>query len=153
MLIAGAKGHAKEILGIFAELNQDKNINFFDDLISNTDHFVFNNFKILKTEEEVRELFKHDNRFVIGVGNPSLRQQLKEKLQFYGGELVSIISPKADIGKYSVVIENGVNIFTRAVVTQNISIGEGVLLHINSVIHHDCTIGKYSSISDRKSVV
>jgi len=147
MLIAGAGGHAKEILGIFAELNQDENIFFFDDYAANTATTVFEQFTILKTEEQVRELFTINNEFVLGIGNPKLREQLTHKLQSYGGKLVSIISPKANIGKYAVTLEKGLNILTNATITQNIFIGEGSLVHINTTIHHDCVIGKYCEIS------
>lgn len=153
MLIAGAGGHAEEILGIFAELNQDKDIYFFDDYAANIATTVFNTFSILKSEEEVRNLFKQDNRFVIGVGNPKLREQISNKLQSYGGELVSIISPKANIGKYSVTVEKGLNILTQATITQNVFVGEGSLIHINTIIHHDCVIGKYCEISPNATVL
>lgn len=153
MLIAGAGGHAKEILGIFAELNLDKDIYFFDDFAANTATSVFEKFQILKTEEEVRNLFKEDNRFVIGVGNPKLREQISHKLQSYGGELVSIISPKANVGKYFITLEKGLNVLTQATITQNIFIGEGCLIHINSIIHHDCVIGKYCEISPNATIL
>lgn len=153
MLIAGAGGHAKEILGIFAELNQLNDICFFDDYAANTATAVFDTFSILKTEKEVKNLFKEDNRFVIGVGNPTLREQISNKLQSYGGKLVSIISPKANIGKYCVTLENGLNILTQATITQNVFIGEGSLIHINSIIHHDCVIGKYCEISPNATIL
>jgi sugar O-acyltransferase (sialic acid O-acetyltransferase NeuD family) len=147
MLIAGAGGHAKEILGIFAENNQDNNILFFDDYAANTATTVFNTFKILKTEEQARSIFAINNEFVIGVGNPKLREQLANKLEQLGGKLTSIISCKAQIGKYNVSLGNGLNILTNAVITQNVSIGIGCLIHINVTIHHDCEIGKYCEIS------
>ncbi len=147
MLIAGAGGHAKEILGIFAELNQDKDIFFFDDYAANTATTVFEQFTILKTEEEVKKLFATNNEFVLGIGNPKLREQIALRLQSYGGKLVSIISPKASIGKYSVTLQQGLNILTNATITQNVFIGEGSLIHINATIHHDCVIGRYCEIS------
>lgn len=147
MLIAGAGGHAKEVLGIFSELNQDEDIVFFDDYPANSAKTIFNKFTIIKTEEAVRKVFFKNNKFVIGVGNPKLREQIAIKLQNYGGELCSIISPKANIGKYFNDLNNGLNIFTSATLTQNIKIGEGCLIHINVTIHHDCVIGKYCEIS------
>lgn len=147
MLIAGTGGHAKEILGIFSELNQDEDIFFFDDYPANTATTIFNKFVIAKTEQVVRNIFLNNNKFVIGVGNPKLREQLAIKLQNYGGELCSVISPKANVGKYSNDLKNGLNILTNATITQNVTIGEGCLIHINVTIHHDCIIGKYCEIS------
>jgi sugar O-acyltransferase (sialic acid O-acetyltransferase NeuD family) len=147
MLIAGAGGHAKEVLGIFSELNQDQDIIFFDDYPTNTDISVFNKFTIVKTEQAVRNIFFDNNKFVIGVGSPKLRERIVIKLQNYGGQLCSIISPKANIGQYFNDLNNGLNILTNATITQNVTIGEGCLIHINVTIHHDCVIGKYCEIS------
>lgn len=153
MLIAGAGGHAKEILGIFSELKEDKNIFFFDDYAANTETKVFETFTILKTENEVKDLFKNDNRFVLGIGNPKFREQISQKLESYGGVLTSIISPKANIGLYANTLETGLNIMTQATITQNVIIGEGSLIHINSIIHHDCIIGKYCEISPNATIL
>lgn len=147
MLIAGAGGHAKEILGIFAENNQDENIFFFDDYEGNTETLVFNKFKILKTTQQIKELFAIDNQFVIGIGNPIQRENFVNKLENLGGKLHSIISNKANIGKYNVLLGNGLNVLTGVVITQNVSIGKGTLIHINTTIHHDCIIGNYCEIS------
>jgi sugar O-acyltransferase (sialic acid O-acetyltransferase NeuD family) len=147
MLIAGAGGHAKEILGLFSELNQDNNIVFFDDYLANTDKLIFDKFEIIKTELAVRNLFQLNNKFVIGVGNPKSREMMALKLQNFGGELCSIISPKANIGKYSNELNLGLNILTNVTITENVKIGVGSLIHINVTIHHDCEIGKYCEVS------
>ena len=153
MLIAGAGGHAKEILGTFAENNQDENIFFFDDYEANTDTLVFNKFKILKTAQQIKELFAIENKFVIGIGNPFQRENFVNKLVSLGGKLQSIISCKASIGKYNVLLGNGLNILTGAVITQNVTIGIGTLIHINTTIHHDCIIGNYCEISPNCNIL
>ncbi len=153
MLIVGAGGHAKEILGIFAENGQDQNLFFYDGIASNHENFIFNKFKILKTDEEVIHLFKDDKQFVIGVGNPIKRQTLAEKFIKLGGVLTSIISKDANIGKYEIELGKGLNIMTGAVLTQNIKIGDGTLIHINCTIHHDCSIGNYCEISPSSNIL
>jgi sugar O-acyltransferase (sialic acid O-acetyltransferase NeuD family) len=147
MLIVGAGGHAKEILGVLAENGQDQNLFFYDGMSSNKENLVFHKFEILKTDQAIINLFKEDKQFVIGVGNPFERKSLAEKFIQLGGVLTSIISTKASIGMYDVKLGNGLNIMTGAVLTQNITIGDGTLIHINSTIHHDCTIGIFCEIS------
>ena len=85
MVIIGAKGHAKEILEIFSKKNQ----------------YLYNKFKVLKNSIELREIFKKDNRFVIGVGNPKIRFDLTNWFIKQGGKLNSIISPNAIIGSWN----------------------------------------------------
>lgn len=147
MLIVGAGGHAKELLGIFAENNITEEIYLFDDYSNGGESKLFNKFTILKTELEVKQLFATDNRFVIGVGSPLIRQQLERKMETLGGDVDSIISSKASIGQFNVALGKGLNILTGAVITQNVIIGHGSLIHINATIHHDCVIGNYCEIS------
>ena len=56
MLIIGAKGFAKELLEIFHQKNQTENLCFYDDVNTDAPDFLFEKFKVLKTEnEELKE--------------------------------------------------------------------------------------------------
>jgi sugar O-acyltransferase (sialic acid O-acetyltransferase NeuD family) len=147
MLIAGAGGHAKELLGILYELNQTDNLFCFDDVNKLGDYKLLGISPILKNEEEVKLLFRKDNAFALGTGNPKVRYLLAQKFLKLGGKLASIIAPDARIGKLSVLLGDGVKIMTGAVITQNIIIGIGTLVNSNTTIHHDCKIGDYCEFS------
>ncbi len=147
MLIAGAGGHAKELLGILYELNQLENVYCFDDVNKLTDNKLLNISTILKNEEEVKRLFRKDNTFALGTGNPKVRYLLAQKFMKLGGKLTSIVAPDARIGKLNVLIGDGINLMTGAVITQNIVIGIGTLINSNTTIHHDCKIGDYCEFS------
>lgn len=145
MLIAGAGGHARELLFEWQQLS-DEPVYFFDDIPGAKD-FMYERFNILHTLEEVRDLFKKDNRFIIGVGKPELRAALGNKLEEAGGNLCSIISKTSVIGSNGIRLEAGLNIMSGAVLTSDIQIGKGTLIHIHSSIHHDTKVGEFCELS------
>jgi len=145
MLIAGAKGFAKQILDVLFQLGLEKETAFFDDY----DPYLLNlyEFEVLKNEEMVMRYFeKNGNSFSIGVGNPKTRYLMKSKLESVGGNLVSIISPLARIAREA-HIGNGVSILTGALIENDAQLGEGVLINVNATVCHDCQIGNYVEIS------
>ncbi|RDI58377.1 acetyltransferase [Flavobacterium glaciei] len=148
MLIIGAKGFAKEILGVFDQLHQLEGIAFYDDVNDDAKEFLFNSFPILKNETQVKEFFiKSGNEFTIGIGNPQLRFQLYEKFIKLGGVFCSTISPKADLGNYDVEIGNGSNILSGAIFSNSVKIGRGCIIYYNVTIAHDCIINEFVELS------
>jgi sugar O-acyltransferase (sialic acid O-acetyltransferase NeuD family) len=148
MLIIGAKGFAKEILEVVHQLKQLNNLAFYDDVNSDAPEKLFDKFQILRTTQEASVYFKTiDNKFTIGIGNPILRKQLYDKFTCLGGEFISTISPKSTIGHYGNIIEDGCNIMTGTVITNDIIIKRGALINLNCTIGHDCVIGKFVEMS------
>ena len=146
MIIAGAGGHAKEILGIFSECNHGTEIFFYDDVSIDIPDNLFDRFIVLRSEKQARAVLQNDPRFVLGVGNPFARQKLANKFIAWGGQLTSIISPFARIGNHRVMLGDGINVMTGAVITQDIAIGTGSLVHVQSSIHHDSIIGEFCEL-------
>jgi sugar O-acyltransferase (sialic acid O-acetyltransferase NeuD family) len=146
MIIAGAGGHAIELLGILDENNFGGQLYFFDDTRQLPAAHLFN-YPILTTIEEAAAIFLMDTAFVIGVGKPAARKLLAEKMLQAGGTLHSIISPHAHIGKNGVVLGEGLNIMTGAVITGRSAIGTGTLVHVHCSVHHNTVIGEYCELS------
>ncbi len=151
MLIIGAKGFAKEVLEIFHQQNKLSNIYFYDDVTKNVGDKLFQ-FPIFKSEEAVAILFKTDNQFTIGVGNPITRELLYKKFLHLGGKFVSSISPLAVIGNYGNQIEEGCNIMTGTIITNDITIKKGCLINLNCTVGHDTYIGEFTELSPGVSV-
>ena len=148
MLIIGAKGFAKEVLEILHQLNDLENLSFYDDVNIDVPSKLYNKFPVLNNIEEASTYLKKiDNRFTIGIGDPHLRKDLCNKFESIGGIFVSTISPKASIGNFGNFIENGCNIMTGVVLTNDIIIKKGVLINLNCTIGHDSLIGKFVEIS------
>jgi sugar O-acyltransferase (sialic acid O-acetyltransferase NeuD family) len=151
MLIIGAKGFAKEVLEIFHQQNNLENIFFFDDVTENSENKLYQ-FPILNNVAQVTELFKKDKRFTIGTGNPSIRKMLYDKFILLDGVFVSSISPLAVIGNFGNIIEEGCNIMTGTIITNDIVIGKGCLINLNCTIGHDSVIGEFTELSPGVSV-
>lgn len=147
MLIIGAKGLAKEVLEIFHEKNELEKLYFYDDISSDVPSKLYGQFPVMRNMAEVAELFKADNRFTIGVGNPILRYELYNKFKYIGGELVSAISPLTQIGHYDTTIKAGCIIMAGTVITNNVKIGMACLINPNCTISHDTIIGDFLEVS------
>ena len=153
MLIIGAKGFAKELLEIFHQNNQTSNLSFYDDVNDYLPEKLFNQFPILKSEDEARLFFETVSpEFTIGIGNPKLRKLIFEKFTNLGGKCISIQSKKADIGNFCNNIEEGVIITSGVIITNDILIKKGAMINLNSTIGHDSVIGEFVEICPNVSI-
>jgi len=148
MLLAGAKGFAKEVLEVILQLKQLENLVFYDDVNKDAPEKLFGQFPVFSSIEEASNYFKTvDNRFTIGIGNPILRRKLYDKFRAIGGDFVSTISPLSIIGSFDVQIGCGSNILSGAIFSNSTKLGKGCIVYYNSIITHDCLIGDFVEIS------
>lgn len=148
MLVVGAKGFAKEVLEILHKSGNTQNLVFFDDISLDLPKLFMENFPILRNEEQVKKHFdKHRTEFTLGLGNPQFRVKMFEKITALGGELVSVISSKAEIGSFKVNIGIGCNILPQAVIANETSIGKGCIIYYNTLVTHDCKVGDFVELS------
>lgn len=147
MLIFGAKGLAKEVLEVCLETTAKRDIVFYDDMSTDLPDKLYNEFRILRSVEEAERYFKEeDERFVIGIGGPSLRKLIYEKFSNLGGRPHTMISKSCRIGSFGVNIKDGVNIMLNTVVTNDVKIGRAVLINQISSIGHDVEIGDFVEV-------
>lgn len=148
MLIIGARGFAKEVLEIFHQKGEIKNLCFYDDVNSDIPKRLYDKFPIISTLQQVKEYFNtFSPEFTLGIGNPFLRFQMYEKIKNLGGIFTSTISENAEIGSYNVKIGDGCNILGGVKVSNDVTIGRGVMIYYNSIITHDVSIGDFCEIS------
>jgi len=146
MVVVGAGGHAKEVLGVFRDAGVTEDIYLYDDINQGLPEFLYGKFPILTNEKDAAVALAKDARFVLGIGNPKHRKSLSERFNLLGGTLTSVISKDALIGSYQVNLGAGLNVMSRAVITEEITIGQGTLVHIHASIHHNCAIGEFCEI-------
>lgn len=147
MIIAGAKGFAKEVLEVVIQNNPDEDIVFFDDVSSDLGPTLYSKFPILRSRMELKNYIETMSpRYSLGLGLPKNRKLLYDIIESLGGELTSVISSKASIGQFGIEIDKGVNVMQGVVITSSVRIGKGVLLNINSTIGHDSTIDDFVEI-------
>jgi sugar O-acyltransferase (sialic acid O-acetyltransferase NeuD family) len=143
MLIVGAGGHAKEVLDILLHNYNNAVINFFDDT-ENAPEKMQEQFNVIHNVEGVEEYFKSDNQFILGVGEPKLRQLFFEQFINLGGQCVNIISASSISSKYSSVKGD---LMHHVFVGSNATIGKGALMNTGSQVHHDAEVGEYAELS------
>lgn len=154
MLIIGASGFAKEILEILHRKGETSDVVFFDDVNTEMTDTLFGKFPVLKNEAQVKEFFElKGNTFAIGIGNPTLRQKMYSKFKNLGGECVTLLSCRANIGTHEVSIGEGAIIMSGVNVSNSVRIGKGTMVYYNSNITHDCIIGDFVEISPSVNVL
>jgi len=139
--IYGAGGLGREILDLAKEINaQEKKwekIIFINDfkqehVINDTEVLTFSEFKMNHSADNAK--------VVIGVGEPKVRQTLREKVLASGYGLQSLIHPTAFVGSET-QIGDGTIVQYGSFVSCNVTISVNVLLQPNSSVGHDTIIG------------
>lgn len=149
MIIVGAGGFAKEILQTFSQRNELDDIYFFDNVSDHVPEKLFDRFPVLRTFEEVKLVFEEtgDERFALGLGNPSVRYSLNKQLTSIGGILTSTVSPHTEIGSFGTTIAPGCNILSGSVITNNVTLKIGCLINPGCSISHDSILEDFVQIS------
>lgn len=149
MVIAGAKGFAKEVLEIFSQRDELHQLFFFDNVSADLPDKLYGRFTILRTINEVKEIFRKtgDIRYTLGLGNPLLRYNLNKTFSEIGGQLISTISPNTDIGTFGTSIDAGCNILSGTIITNDVTLKTGCLINPGCTISHDSILNDFVQLS------
>lgn len=142
MLIAGAGGHAIELLDILLSMQQIDNLAFYDDL---TDIRSLHGFPVIKTEAEAKGYLESHPKFLLGVGKPQVRKMFYEKFLAWGGEHRSIKGRGIAFSHFT--ISNEADIFNLCFIGAHTQIGKGSLINTGAQVHHDVIIGDFAEIN------
>ncbi|MCA0398093.1 MAG: NeuD/PglB/VioB family sugar acetyltransferase [Bacteroidetes bacterium] len=145
MIIAGAGGHAREILTELMWQHFSDQLFFYDDTKEAPD--TVGTIKVLRSIQEAKGNLRDDNRFVLGIGRPQVREYFYNKFISIGGSPFSVISSYAHIGGDGILLGEGLNLMAGSILTNTISVGTGTLIHMNATVHHDCKIGAFCELS------
>ncbi|SDA96369.1 sugar O-acyltransferase, sialic acid O-acetyltransferase NeuD family [Algoriphagus alkaliphilus] len=143
MIVAGAGGHALELLDILISQGMTENLYFFDGL--NPISVFQDKYPVLKTMDQVKAKFLEDPRFILGTGNPKVRAMFFEDFTKAGGILFSVKG--TGIAYSNFAFNNDADIFNLCFIGANTKIGKGSLINTGAQIHHEVKIGKFSEIN------
>lgn len=154
MIIAGAKGLAGELLEILFQKDEMLNLCFFDNISDTAPALLHDRFPVIRSLKEAKEFFQKtgDRSFCLGLGSPQLRHRVAYQFEEIGGKLLSVVSPKADVGKFGISIGAGCCILPGAVITSNVRLGKGCLINPNATVSHDCSVGDFVEVSPGANV-
>lgn len=142
MVIAGAGGHGHELkYCLIQEGIANSEIIFFDEDPSNKN--LEEHPTLICGDEQLKEAFQKDPRFMLGVGNPIHREKLYHLLTNLGGIYTGIhgsSSLKEDIHQFQF------DVFPFSFLGPKTRIGTGVLINTRASVHHESTVGEFSEI-------
>jgi sugar O-acyltransferase (sialic acid O-acetyltransferase NeuD family) len=149
MIVAGAKGLAKELLEIFFRMHALSGLYFFDNISDDAPEKLFDRFPVIRSFKEVKKNFDQSGNpnFSLGLGNPVLRYRLCQQFLEIGGRLTSVVSPDASIGHFNTTIGAGCCILPGAVITSSVNLEKGCLINPNATISHDSSLGNFVEVS------
>ncbi|WP_026970256.1 acetyltransferase [Algoriphagus terrigena] len=143
MLIAGAGGHALEVLDILITTKPEARLFFLDE--SGGGGLFQDKYPVIQTETEILRAFEKDPCFVLGTGKPATRKKLHGNLICLGGKPFylrgqgCVISPSSDCSE--------ADIFNLCFIGPNTRIGTGCLINSGAQIHHEVVLGEFTEIS------
>lgn len=152
MLIIGTGGLAKEVFCMVLKYKLSDDITFYDEDKS-TPAILYNKYKVLHEEKEVQNYFSNISKdFIVGIGNPRIREKLTLKMRKLDGESTNVISNESAIFQFNdystaTIIEPFVGI------SHALSLGEGCAIHIHASIGHAAKIGKYVNVGPGATIV
>lgn len=149
MLIVGTGGLARDVVTSWEldQANTSVKLYLFDN-VNIENHLLYDKYKILHTDEEVKTLFETENNdFFVCIGNPLLRKRITETFERLGGNLVPFISCCVSIvSKETKKIEGGVVIEPGVVISKDVILEKGVFVNAGTIIGHDAIIHEYVSL-------
>lgn len=145
LAIYGAGGLGREVLRLAKILNKRK---------KQWDEFIFvdkkDNPSVINgvhvyTEDHVDCRYKENLEAVIGIGEPSIRESVYQKIKTKDKKIATLIHPDVYIDE-TVSIGEGTIICENADITCNVNLGHNIYIQPQAVIGHDVSVGSHSVI-------
>ncbi|PIP54323.1 MAG: hypothetical protein COX07_05955 [Bacteroidetes bacterium CG23_combo_of_CG06-09_8_20_14_all_32_9] len=152
MLIVGTGGLAKEILSFLLTDEYSEEITFYDENL-NVASVLYHRFKVIKSENGIKNYFKNKSPdFIVGIGNPRIREKLTNKMKAFGGKNSTAISKQVAISPLNNYPE-GTIIEPFVGISHGLEMGEGCAIHVHASIGHIAKIGKYVNVGPGATIV
>lgn len=148
LLIVGARGWGREVYSAFKNCDDVKNgrmlIKGFLDDKSDAFEGLRGEFPpIICAPEDY--IIQPDDVFFIAMGEPNWRKHYAEIIKRKGGSFISYISPHASVFDTASVGE-GSFIARWSSVSDNVKIGNHVIIHALAIIGHDAVVKDYGTL-------
>jgi sugar O-acyltransferase (sialic acid O-acetyltransferase NeuD family) len=142
MIIAGAGGHALEVIDLLKSLGEHKLMVYGEQIRS---EFIQSSFPNFSNLDQLPSYLQRDPRFCLGLGNPIFREKLCQTFTQLGGSVFPLrgahsrISTEADLSTADVM--------DHCYIGSQVLLGPGCLINTGAQIHHEAKIGKFSVVN------
>lgn len=145
MVIFGCGGHARSIVNVLYECNENMDLLLVDEQAQNSE--VIWGHKV----ERIYSL-KSEDDYIIAVGDNKKRKELFINLNKQGkGNCVSVISVNSHIG-IEAKIGKGIFIATNSYIGPQAIIGDNSIINTGSIIEHEAVIGSHTHIAPHVTI-
>ena len=147
LILIGGGGHCESCIDVIEKENKYKIIGILD-VKEKIGQNVFG-YDIIGCDDDIEKYINNGVSFLITVGqikSANTRIKLFEKIKSKGGQLATIISPRAYVSKYTSIGE-GTIIMHDAFVNANAKIANNCIINTKAIIEHDVTVESHCHIS------
>ncbi|MGL5963025.1 MAG: acetyltransferase [Fusobacteriaceae bacterium] len=153
VVIIGAGGHAKVVIDIILQrkkalYEEIEIVGILDDSFSEGEDKKLFGISIIGKLDKISELEKSIN-YVIAIGNNEIREKISKK--FKELNYITLIHPRAIIAE-EVTIGEGTVVMAGAVINSYTKIGKHNIINTSSIIEHDNNLDDYIHISPNSTL-
>lgn len=153
LVLLGAGGHAKVLLGLIRQLNLHL-LGVCDPALSAKQVAEWQGLPVLGDDDYLNTQEIDQIELVLGVGQiigNKIRQSIYERFSNKGFIFPSLIHPNAFVDP-SACLGKGVQIMAGAIVQPDARIGDNVIVNTSASIDHDCVIGSHVHVAPGATV-
>lgn len=145
LVIYGYGGHGLEVEELARIINIQENkwdrVIFIDDAPNKID-----NEKIFSFEDVISKYSSKDIEFMIGIGEPVIREKLYNKVKDKGYSFAILVHPSASVAE-SAILEEGTMVAHNAFISIKAHLSTNTLIQPMASVHHECKVGRNSVVS------
>jgi hypothetical protein len=131
-----SNGQPLEIVGVVDDSPSDENLR----------RLLQRGVQYLGTIDEGLANIGSDCAYVLGIGNPLIKQVLIDRIEAHGILPFTVVHPTANIG-VNTSLSAGVVICAGAVISTNVHLGEHAHVNPNAIIGHDAVLDRFVSVN------
>lgn len=142
MIIAGAGGHALEVIDLLIALGK-KDITVYGEKFPS--NFIRETYPVFSTLDEISIRILADPFFCLGIGNPVNRHKLYSLFTSSGAAFFPLRGASSRISTFAELPKADVMEF--CYISSQTRIGQGSLINAGAQIHHEVKIGEFAVIN------
>lgn len=144
IIVIGAGGHGKVIADAIVKMGKYE-LKGFIDVNEPVGSKIFDEYKVISSQQDIEALVNNSTKFVIGVGNNEARKKLRDNFP-KNIAWATIIHPTAVIA-HDVEIGIGSVVLANTTINAGSNIGEFTIIDSGTIVDHDCEIGDFNHLT------